>query len=190
MSNGRNALAVDSFWINKIKEGHPDTANSAGKSTPDLVLTGLSAKFLGLLFSSVCDILALGRTSPVRVSDTILNAGQGPAAENPAVDAILGIQKNRSLANRLADQLILNNDESTRTKPAEEAETKAVETLLQPAKERETAWKRLADTLEQQIIVNKDGWTQARIWRRRGGFEGGDGTRTPEASVTVSEDRY
>ena len=127
VSNGRNALAVDSFWINKIKEGHPDTANSAGKSTPDLMLTGLSAKLLGLLFSSVCDILVLGRTSPVRISDAILNAGQGPAAENPAVDA--------------------------------DAETKAVKTLLQPAKERETARKRLADTLARQIIVNKDGWT-------------------------------
>ena len=103
----------------------------------------------------------------MRVSDTILNAGQGPAAENPAVDAILGIQKNRSLANRLADQLILNNDESTRTKPAEEAETKAVETLLQPAKERETAWKRLADALARQIIVNKDGWTQADMEEAR-----------------------
>lgn len=63
----------------------------------------------------------------MRVSDAILNAGQGPAAENPAVDA--------------------------------DAETKAVKTLLQPAKEQETARKRLADTLARQIIVNKDGWT-------------------------------
>ncbi len=70
--------------------------------------------------------------SPV---DTILNAGQGPAAENPAVDA--------------------------------DAETKAVETLLQPAKERETARKRLADTLARQIIVNKDGWTQADMEEAR-----------------------
>ena len=68
-------------------------------------------------------------------ADTILNAGQGPAAENPAVDAILDVQKNRSLADRLADQLILNNDESTRTKPAEEAETKRRLQVLEEAEQ-------------------------------------------------------
>ena len=179
---------VLNYSISQLLEGVNPEDTDFLKYVPDgfLSWSQQAGKQRGILAEQE-KLRKLRQESPV---DTILNAGQGPAAENPAVDAILGIQKNRSLANRLADQLILNNDESTRTKPAEEAETKAVETLLQPAKERETAWKRLADTLEQQIIVNKDGWTQARIWRRRGGFEGGDGTRTPEASVTVSEDRY
>ena len=54
-----------------------------------------------------------------------------------------------------------------KSSPAADAETEAVETLLQPAKERETARKRLADTLAQQIIVNKDGWTQADVEEAR-----------------------
>ena len=129
VSNGRNALAVDSFWINKIKEGHPDTANSAGKSAPDPTSETRTGEVLPR--TSISQTGENSNTQNLAESpiDTILNAGQGPAAENPAVDA--------------------------------DAETKAVKTLLQPAKEREMARKRLADTLARQIIVNKDGWTQA-----------------------------
>ena len=129
VSNGRNALAVDSFWINKIKEGHPDTANSAGKSTPDPTSETRTGEVLPKTNISQIEENSKPKNLAESPADTILNAGQGPAAENPAVDA--------------------------------DAETKAVKTLLQPAKERETARKRLADTLARQIIVNKDGWTQA-----------------------------
>lgn len=135
VSNGRNALAVDSFWINKIKEGHPDTANSAGKSAPDPTSETRTGEVLPK--TSISQTGENSNTQNLAESpvDTILNAGQGPAAENPAVDAILDVQKNRSLADRLADQLILNNDESTRTKPAEEAETKRRLQVLEEAEQ-------------------------------------------------------
>lgn len=135
VSNGRNALAVDSFWINKIKEGHPDTANSAGKSAPDPTSETRTGEVLPR--TSISQTGENSNTQNLAESpiDTILNAGQGPAAENPAVDAILDVQKNRSLADRLADQLILNNDESTRTKPAEEAETKRRLQVLEEAEQ-------------------------------------------------------
>ena len=135
VSNGRNALAVDSFWINKIKEGHPDTANSAGKSAPDPTSETRTGEVLPKTNISQTGENSNTQNLAESPVDTILNAGQGPAAENPAVDAILGIQKNRSLANRLADQLILNNDESTRTKPAEEAETKRRLQVLEEAEQ-------------------------------------------------------
>lgn len=156
---------VLNYSISQLLEGVNPEDTDFLKYVPDgfLSWSQQAGKQRGILAEQE-KLRKLRQESPV---DTILNAGQGQTAENPAVDAILGIQKNRSLANRLADQLILNNDESTRTKPAEEAETKAVETLLQPAKERETAWKRLADTLARQIIVNKDGWTQADMEEAR-----------------------
>ncbi len=138
-------IRSSSYSISQLLEGVNPEDTDFLKYVPDgfLSWSQQAGKQRGILAEQE-KLRKLRQESPV---DTILNAGQGPAAENPAVDAILGIQKNRSLANRLADQLILNNDESTRTKPAEEAETKAVETLLQPTKERETARKRLADTL-------------------------------------------
>lgn len=156
---------VLNYSISQLLEGVNPEDTDFLKYVPDgfLSWSQQAGKQRGILAEQE-KLRKLRQESPV---DTILNAGQGQTAENPAVDAILGIQKNRSLANRLADQLILNNDESTRTKPAEEAETKAVETLLQPAKERETAWKRLADALARQIIVNKDGWPQADMEEAR-----------------------
>ena len=164
-SSRKSPIPIPNYSITQLLQGVNPEDTDFLKYVPDgfLSWSQQAGKQRGILAEQE-KLRKLRQESPV---DTILNAGQGQTAENPAVDAILGIQKNRSLADRLADQLILNNDESTRTKPAEEAETKAVETLLQPAKERETAWKRLADTLARQIIVNKDGWTQADMEEAR-----------------------
>ena len=90
--------------------------------------------------------------------------------------------------------------------PAADAETEAVETLLnvskpgiskedaeillRPMQENEAARKRFVEKLAQQIIVNKDGWTQADVEEARRIRGAETGKRTPEASVTVSEDRY
>ena len=116
---------VLNYSISQLLEGVNPEDTDFLKYVPDgfLSWSQRAGKQRGILAEQE-KLRKLRQESPV---DTILNAGQGPAAENPAVDA--------------------------------DAETKAVETLLQPAKERETARKRLADTLARQIIVNKDGWT-------------------------------
>ena len=124
---------VLNYSISQLLEGVNPEDTDFLKYVPDgfLSWSQRAGKQRGILAEQE-KLRKLRQESPV---DTILNAGQGPAAENPAVDAA--------------------------------AETKAVETLLQPAKERETARKRLADTLARQIIVNKDGWTQADMEEAR-----------------------
>ena len=124
---------VLNYSISQLLEGVNPEDTDFLKYVPDgfLSWSQQAGKQRGILAEQE-KLRKLRQESPV---DTILNAGQGPAAENPAVDAILGIQKNRSLANRLADQLILNNDESTRTKPAEEAETKRRLQVLEEAEQ-------------------------------------------------------
>ena len=118
---------VLNYSISQLLEGVNPEDTDFLKYVPDgfLSWSQQAGKQRGILAEQE-KLRKLRQENPV---DTILNAGQGPAAENPTVDA--------------------------------NAETKAVKTLLQPAKERETARKRLADTLARQIIVNKDGWTQA-----------------------------
>ena len=124
---------VLNYSISQLLEGVNPEDTDFLKYVPDgfLSWSQQAGKQRGILAEQE-KLRKLRQENPV---DTILNAGQGPAAENPAVDA--------------------------------DAETKAVETLLQPAKERETARKRLADTLARQIIVNKDGWTQADMEEAR-----------------------
>lgn len=132
-SSKKSSIRSSSYSISQLLEGVNPEDTDFLKYVPDgfLSWSQRAGKQRGILTEQE-KLRKLRQESPV---DTILNAGQGPAAENPAVDA--------------------------------DAETKAVKTLLQPAKERETARKRLADTLARQIIVNKDGWTQADMEEAR-----------------------
>lgn len=126
-SSRKSPIPIPNYSITRLFQGVNPEDTDFLKYVPDgfLSWSQQAGKQRGILAEQE-KLRKLRQENPV---DTILNAGQGPAAENPAVDA--------------------------------DAETKAVETLLQPAKEREMARKRLADTLARQIIVNKDGWTQA-----------------------------
>ena len=124
-SSRKSPIPIPNYSITRLLQGVNPEDTDFLKYVPDgfLSWSQQAGKQRGILAEQE-KLRKLRQESPV---DTILNAGQGPTAENPAVDA--------------------------------DAETKAVKTLLQPAKERETARKRLADTLARQIIVNKDGWT-------------------------------
>ena len=193
VSNGRNALAVDSFWINKIKEGHPDTANSAGKSAPDPTSETRTGEVLPETSIPQTGENSNPQNLPNNPVETLLNVSKPEISKEDAEILLRPMQENEAARKRfvekLAQQIIVNKDgwtqadveEARRIRAGEpdpfsrpaapataaETETEAVDTLLNPVQERETERKRLADTLAQQIIVNKDGWTQADLEEAR-----------------------